>query len=253
MENIKELLKKNIKGYEKTGKDISKLYQDLKNIDYYENKNQYFEIEKNQKIAHLENKIYKNNIRYLLINIIFNNIDIKNIYNKYKNKNIGNKTKEKITSELNNIFNLYGFNCYFNIKYDHNIDGSLYYINYYLSINFIKNYYDNFTFEIFDYMEEQEKFTSDFINEMASYNWIILQDQEKKYHKISLYDNVTEYVENPKQHAKKIYNQKQKTIDLLNKEIEKINNIYSNCNDSFNCYLCDDKIKKYDIKSIQIY
>lgn len=257
MENIKNLIKENIKKINKTVEEGKKLNEKLMKDNYrllYEDRKTYEAIEKKYRINGYEVKLYKNNLKYLLQEIFLKDEGLKEIYIKYHNKKIGDKTKEKIKEEITGYLKeKYNIDTYFYINFDYDYTGIFYRIDYELDLIMNDNYWNRIELKISNYYKDDIEGYSDEKNEeLKEYNWNFVEI-EGKMKKLSINEKIYEYIENVKQKAKKLYNQKKQGIEKINKHIEEINRLYKEYNKDFSGYLLNDEIQKNDIKYISIY
>ena len=227
MENIKELLNKEIKkGFEtkekyyKNEKELRDLrdkeryfWQDIpkENIDTYyeEHKAEHQKIidnikaldEKNQININIINTI-KNNLKIQLINVF--KTEVFEILKKYANKNIGEKTKDKLENEIESFF-----------ESKYNIVLS---VHYYERATYNATREVTLSFSIAEsYTIEQNYYKQDY----KSFNNFLAIDNQKECtilfyilnnaENISRYDNIEEYI----QYNNKYY----KVIDYINESL----------------------------------
>lgn len=258
MENIKNLIKENIKKINKTVEEGKKLNVKLNENNcklFYEDRKTYEEIEEKYKLNGYEIKLYKNNLKYLLQEIFLKDKGLKEIYIKYHNKKIGDKTKEKIKEEITTYLKeKYNINTYFYLHFDYDYSGILYRVDYEIDLLLSDdNYWNRIELKISNYFNDDiEGYSEEELEELKIYNWNFVEI-EGKYRKLSINEKIYEYIENVKQKAKKIYNQKKQGIEKINKHIEEINKLYKEYNKDFSGYLLNDEICKNDLKYISIY
>lgn len=267
MENIKELLNKEIKkGFETKEKYYKneKQLRDLKDKERYfwqdipkENIDIYYEEHKaeHQKIKNeVEQLEEKNQININIINTIKNNLKIQiiNIFKtevfemlkKYANKNIGEKTRKKLEEEIEEYFEL-RFNIFLSV---HFCERATYSTTKEFCLNF--SIAESYTIQQ-NYYKEDYKAFNNFLSLDNQKECTILFYMLEDASQISKYDNIEEYIEykgrfykvidyinesqiisfeNIDKFAKLAFTERKKVIERIKKakkELEEIKNEYN--------------------------
>lgn len=267
MENIKELLKKEIKkGFEikekyyKNEKQLRELrdkeryfWKDIskENIDIYyeEHKIEYKKIgdsikqleEKNQININIMNTI-KNNLKIQLINIF--KIEVFEVLKKYANKKIGEKTKKKIEEEVEEYFEN-RFDIFLSVHFYERETYSTtkeFCLNFSIAESYTiqQNYYkENYkSFNNFLSLDNQKEFTILFYmledaSQLSKYDNIEEYIEYKdKFYKVIDYINESQIIlfENIDKFAKLAFTERKKVIEKIKKakkELEKIKDEYN--------------------------